>query len=287
MPPPGWRPPGQNQGGQQAGGGNNNNNQNQNAPPPGNNNNNQNQNPAPAGNNNNAPAGGGAGGGAAAGGGNQQQPPPPQGQSNGSGGPAASGPQRTSGGTAFELVLPSGFQSGTVYGVLIVFSGVEGAQTMAQNLRQSGGMPGHICGVLDGRSARAADGVEVLNQLRAWYNIDNNAVKCLTESAGTREGLTFALRLAQGEIAAVWANDPVAVVTPAADDRQLGFKPYGSAGAGGRASRDVQNAQAIVDGMSNKGYNTRAPFIDPNSGHGTVRGFLEGLRYLADKVRGR
>lgn len=172
--------------------------------------------------------------------------------------------------------------------MLIVFSGVEGRTTMASNIRQAAPMTGignHIVAVLDGRSARASDGVDVLAQLRAWYDVNNNAVKVFTESAGTREGLTFALRTAQADICATWANDPVAVVTPSKTAAELGFTPYGSAGAGGKASTDVQRANQIVDGMKQKNYNTTDPYIDPNSGHGTTQGFLNGLRYLAPKSK--
>jgi hypothetical protein len=159
---------------------------------------------------------------------------------------------------------------------------------MAQNLRQLSSMTGignHVIAVLDGRSTRAADGAAVLEQLRKWYKVDNDQQKVLTESAGTREGLTFALRSNQQDIAATWANDPVAVVAPNQQASALGFTPYGSAGAGQQASRDVQNANSIVNGMQQKGYNTKAPYIDPNSGHGTVNGLIEGLKYLRDKKR--
>lgn len=159
---------------------------------------------------------------------------------------------------------------------------------MKNNLRQlapSAGIGNHIIAVLDGRSARASDGVDVLAQLRGWYNVNNNAVKVLTESAGTREGLTFALRTAQADICATWANDPVAVVTPSKTAAELGFTPYGSAGAGGQSSSDTSRARQIVDGMKAKNYNTTDAYIDPNSGHGTVNGLIEGLKYLAPKSK--
>lgn len=197
--------------------------------------------------------------------------------SRGSGGPTSSGKQRLSNGTEIEMIVP-GANSGAVP-VLIVFSGVEGKETMAQNLRQIG-MAGHVIAVLDGRTAKASDGVETLAQLRRWYNVDNDAVKVLTESAGTHEGLTFALQTAQKDIAAVWANDPVAVVTPG--DNAAAF---GSAGAGAKAPNDVERAKAIVEGMKQKGYHTQEPFVDPNSGHGTSQGLMQGLKFLSDKRR--
>lgn len=207
--------------------------------------------------------------------------PPTPATSRGSGGPTTAGVQKTPSNFPFELLPPAA--NGGAVPVLIVFSGVEGKEAMAQNLRQMASMAGmnhHVVAVLDGRQAKASDGVDVLAQLRRWYNVDNDAIKVFTESAGTREGLTFALRLAQSDIAAVWANDPVAVVTPSA-----GSTAWGSAGAGAKAPRDVQNANAIVAGMKEKTYRTKEPFIDPASGHGTVQGFMEGLKFLKDKRR--
>jgi hypothetical protein len=169
-----------------------------------------------------------------------------------------------------------------------VFSGVEGKSAMAQNIRQlaaTTGVGNHIIAVLDGRSATAQDGVDVLTQLRGWYNVNNNAVKVLTESAGTREGLTYALRTGQADVCSTWANDPVAVVTPSKTAAELGFTPSGSAGAGQQAQNDVTRARQIVDGMKNKNYQTKDPYIDPNSGHGTVQGLIEGLKYLATKTK--
>jgi hypothetical protein len=214
----------------------------------------------------------------------QEAPAPAPATSRGGGGPTASGPQKLPGGLAFELIVPG--SSGGPVPVLIVFSGVEGRQAMAQNIRSMGassGMANHVVAVLDGREAKPSDGVETLALLRRWYNVDNEAVKVFTESAGTRAGLTFALQLAQADIAAVWANDPVAVVTPSSAPG--GFRPWGSAGAGAKAPGDVANARAIVAGMKEKSYRTAEPFIDPSSGHGTTQGFIEGLKFLKDKRR--
>jgi hypothetical protein len=210
--------------------------------------------------------------------------PPLGGSSGGSGGGPASGEERTTaGGVRYNLLVPASYRDGTPAPLLVVFSGVEGATTMMNNLRSAGpafGLGDFLLVVLDGRTSNALSGAAALDDVRMRYDVDNDRTLLLSESAGTRAGLQLGFELRQSFFAAFWANDVNASGTPAGDAASLGFAPWGNAGPGG----DFPDANAIVAGMRAAGYRIEepAPYDGPGSGtHGSSEQFLAALRWLA------
>ncbi len=212
------------------------------------------------------------------------------GSSRGTGGGPASGEMRvTSDGISYRLVVPSSYREGTPNGLLVVFSGTEGASTMTMNLRSVGSMVGLadlIYVVLDGPTyfGDGAAGASALDAVRSAYDIDNDRTFLLSESAGTRAGLQLGLDTRQSYFAAYWANDVNAAASPRASAAELGFAPWGNAGPGG----DFADANAIVAGMRAAGYRIEepAPYNGAGSGtHGAPEQFVAALRWFVGRSR--
>ncbi len=216
--------------------------------------------------------------------------PPLGGSSRGTGGGAAGGEERTTGsGVSYRLVVPASYREGTPNGLLVVYSGTEGAAAMTMNLSGAGpslGLGDLIYAVLDGRTyfGDGAAGASVLDAVRAAYDIDNDRTFLLSESAGTSAGLQLGFDLRQSYFAAYWANDVNASATPSANATALGFAPFGNAGPGG----DFANANAIVAGMRSAGYRIAdpAPYDGPGAGtHGDSEQFIAALRWFVGRSR--
>jgi hypothetical protein len=189
----------------------------------------------------------------------------------------------------YRLVVPAGYAPSRPTPLLVVFSGTEGGAAMTNNLQSVAGYVGiaeFIFAVLDGTTyyGDGAAGEAVLDDVRARYNIDNDATYLLSESAGTSAGLQLGLSLRQSYFAAYWANDVNASAVPARTADELGFAPWGNAGPGG----DFADARAIVDGMRAAGY--RLPADAPYSGagagvHGSTEQFLAACSFFPGKRR--
>ncbi|MCA9671481.1 MAG: hypothetical protein KC503_38050 [Myxococcales bacterium] len=216
--------------------------------------------------------------------------PPAGGSSNGSGGSAADhGKTRQAGSTSYILLVPQSYNASKASRAMVVISGTEGMTVMANNLNGLAGQLGLgdvIFAVIDG-PATFGNGqacAAVLDDVRARFNVDNDRTYLLSESAGTRAGLSLGLSLRQSYFAAYWANDVNASATPAKSAAQLGFSPWGNAGPGGA----LATATAIVNGMKSAGY--RLPADAPYSGsgstqHGNPQQFIAALQFFRDKSR--
>ncbi len=216
--------------------------------------------------------------------------PPLGGSSGGKGGSAApSGVKKSASGVSYILIVPSSYSASTPNPLMIVFSGTEGYQMMAQNLKSVGGylgVSGFIFAVLDGKATYGDGqaGAKVLDQVRAQYNVDNDRTYLLSESAGTTAGLQLGLKLRQSYFAAYWANDVTTSDKPTKTAAQLGFKPWGNAGPGGK----VALASAIVSGMKAAGYRlpAQAPYSGPGAGqHGSTQQFMAAIQFFKGKSR--
>jgi hypothetical protein len=173
---------------------------------------------------------------------------------------------------------------------MIVISGTEGMNVMANNLAGLAsqlGLGGVVFAVIDGPATfgNGLAGASVLDDVRQRFNVDNDRTYLLSESAGTRAGLSLGLSLRQSYFAAYWANDVNASATPSKTAAQLGFAPWGNAGPGGALAA----ATAIVNGMKSAGY--RLPTDAPYSGsgstqHGNPQQFIAALRFFVGKSRG-
>lgn len=214
--------------------------------------------------------------------------PPLGGSSGGSGGSdAPSATSVTVGGVTYQLLAPTGSASGRGVPLLLVFSGTEGANAMMSNMKQVARyahLDDALVAVLDGQRSDAADGEAVLDDVRASFDVDNDRTWLLSESAGTTAGLQLGFHRRQSWFAAYWANDVNARDTPGATASELGVAPWGNAGPGG----DDADAQAIVDGMRDAGY--QLPADAPYSGagsdtHGSTEQFLEAVSFFHDKRR--
>jgi hypothetical protein len=212
---------------------------------------------------------------------------PPAGQSSGgSGGGAAAGTPTQANGISYYLIAPG---SAGPYPLLIVYSGVEGAGTMTQNLlmvQDFVGASNFVIAVLDGvtYNGNGDAGATVLDGVRQLYDIDNDRTYLLSESAGTTAGLELGLDLRQSYFAAYWANDVNASAGPSLNAAQLGFQPYGNAGPGG----DFPDANAIVSAMMAADYRTPppAPYDGPGSGsHGDPNQFIAAMQWFPGKTR--
>jgi hypothetical protein len=187
------------------------------------------------------------------------------------------------------LRVPSSYRDTTPNGLMVVFSGTEGASTMMMNLQGAAsalGLGDLIFAVLDGPTyyGNGMAGADALEHVRVQYNIDNDRTYLLSESAGTRAGLELGFRLRQSYFAAFWANDVNAAGTPSRDAADLGFAPWGNAGPGG----DFPDANTIVAGMRAAGYRVAepAPYDGPGAAvHGHPEQFIAALRWFARKTR--
>ena len=216
--------------------------------------------------------------------------PPLKGASGGKGGAvSSSGSLQSVKGTSYIIITPSGYSASAPTPLLVVISGTEGYQVMAQNLRSVAGyagLTGLIFAVLDGKATynNGQAGADVLDQVRASYNVDNDRTYLLSESAGTRAGLQLGLNLRQSYFAAYWANDVNASAAPARAAAQLGFKPWGNAGPGGQYSL----ANSIVAGMKGAGYQlpSQAPYAGTGAGqHGSTQQFIAAAKFFVGKSR--
>lgn len=214
--------------------------------------------------------------------------PPLGATSGGSGGVDA--PRSTSesaSGASWLLLAPTGSARGHAVPLLIVISGTEGATTMMSNMSQVApyyGLEDALIVVLDGTSSTADDGAIALDATRAAFDVDNDRTWLLSESAGTTAGLELGFHTRPSYFAAYWANDVNNRDTPSLTAAQLGFTPSGNAGPGG----DLPDAQAIVDGMRNAGWDLPrdAPYSGSGStSHGSSDQFLAAVDFFADKAR--
>jgi hypothetical protein len=214
---------------------------------------------------------------------------PPEGESSGgSGGGAANGAVRTTdSGVQYHVIAPGG--SGP-FPLMIVYSGLEGGGTMTSNMSYFISVESHlrdaVVAVLDGETyyGNGQAGADVLDDVRALWNIDNDRTWLLSESAGTSAGLELGLRLRQSYFAAFWANDVNARALPAKTAAELGFAPWGNAGPGGRFA----DADYIVDGMRDAGYRLEepAPYDGPGAGqHGSQEQFEAAIRWYSGRSR--
>jgi hypothetical protein len=213
--------------------------------------------------------------------------PPAGGSSGGAGGGAASGAAHTSpSGVDYRVIAPGGAGP---HPLMIVFSGTEGGDAMTSNLLQVASFTGTgdcVFAVIDGwiYNGDGAAGVDVLDDVRAQYDIDNDRTYLLSESAGTSAGLELAFALRPSYFAAYWANDVNASATPSVSADELGFAPWGNAGPGG----DFADADAIVGAMRDAGYRIEDPAPYDGTGadsHGSIEQFLTALTWFPGKQR--
>ncbi|TET32455.1 MAG: hypothetical protein E3J72_19525 [Planctomycetota bacterium] len=233
--------------------------------------------------------GGGTGTGTGTGGGGNGGPvdPPFGGSSDGSGGGSGG---TTPSGVNYNLIVPGSYSDGSPNELLIVYSGTEGAGAMASNLRGLGSqyIGSFICAVLDGPTYRGDGqaGADVLDDVRANYNIDNDRTCLLGESAGT-SGAANLSNLRQSYFAAYWANDITSEISgwsPAKTASELGFAPHGNCGPGGK----IALAQEVVDAMAAAGYRLPpdAPYSGPGCNtHGDMTQFAAALQFFPGKSR--
>jgi hypothetical protein len=160
---------------------------------------------------------------------------------------------------------------------------------MTSNLKTVASFTGtesFVVAVLDGvdYNGNGHAGADVLDDVRAQYDIDNDRTYLLSESAGTTAGLELGLQLRASYFAAYWANDVNAAAAPAQGADALGFAPYGNAGPGG----DHADAEAIVSAMAAAGYRTPAPAPYDGPGadvHGDPDQFIAAVQWFAGKTR--
>ncbi len=234
--------------------------------------------------------GGTGGGGTGTGSGNGGGVNPPFGGLSGGAGAGRETSATTPSGVDYNIVVPSSYSGATPSEFLIVYSGVEGADTMASNLRSIGPqyLSGFICAVLDGPTYRGDGqaGADVLDHVRERYNIDNDRTCLLGESAGTSGAASLA-NLRQSYFAAYWANDITTEISgwrPAKTAAELGFAPWGNVGPGGQMTL----AQEIVDAMAAAGYRLPpdAPYSGPGAdSHGDLSQFYAALEFFPGKSR--
>ena len=190
-------------------------------------------------------------------------------------------------GITYRLVVPQSPAKPSP--LLVVYSGTEGGATMTMNLQSLGpttNTDGFIRAVLDGvtYNGNGQAGAEVLDEVRAKYDIDNDRTYLLGESAGSTAALSLGFHLRQSYFAAYWANDVNATDTPAQNASALGFAPNGQAGPGG----DVPDATSIVTAMKNAGYilPSPAPYAGAGSGtHGDPNQFIAAISFFPGKSR--
>jgi hypothetical protein len=213
--------------------------------------------------------------------------PPAGGSSGGSGGgPVEAELVDTGTGVLYRLIAPA--DAGPLP-FLLVYSGTEGSQPMSINLlnwRGATGTSGFVIAVLHGVEyyGDTQAGIDTMDHVRSLYDIDNDRMYLLSESAGTVTGLQLGLEVRQGWFAAYWANDVNASAVPVLDAEALGFAPWGNAGPGGQFAA----AQAIVDGMAGAGYRIEepAPYDGPGAGtHGDLDQLAAAVSWFPGKSR--
>lgn len=190
---------------------------------------------------------------------------------------------------SYRLIVPGSYTPSGPRPLLVVFSGTEGGATMTQNLLGLGSSTGvdrYICAVLDGVTYRGngSAGATALDDVRARYNIDNDRMYLLGESAGTTAALQLGLQLRQAFFAAYWANDVNATASPSKTASQLGFAPWGQVGPGGQLTLATQ----IVNGMRQAGYRLPdpAPYQGPGyQQHGNIDQFISALSWFQGRTR--
>ncbi len=243
---------------------------------------------APSGGGGTGTGGTGTGGGGGNGGGGSTDLPF-GGSSQGTGG-ASGGSVTTPSGVTYNLIVPGSYSEGTPNEFLIVYSGTEGGAQMTTNIRNLmtviPGLGSFICAVLDGPRYRGNGqaGADAMDDVRSRFNIDNDRMCLLGESAGTTAAISLGFKLRQEYFAAYWANDVIASGTPEKTASEIGFQPWGNAGPGGQFAL----AQAIVDGM--RGADYRLPADAPYSGpgaekHGSSTQLMEALKFFTGKTR--
>jgi hypothetical protein len=127
-------------------------------------------------------------------------------------------------------------------------------------------------------------GADVLDDVRALYDVDNDRTFVLSESAGTVSGFVTAMATRQSYVAAFWANDINASVDPELTADELGFEPYGNCGPGG----EFEGCNHVVSAMQAAGYRTPppAPYDGPGAGtHGDPNQFVAAVSWFAGKSR--
>jgi hypothetical protein len=214
--------------------------------------------------------------------------------SGGTGGAATSGvaTRTTASGVAYRLIVPSTYTAGHPTPLLVVYSGTEGGATMAANLvgveQVAPGLSGMIRAVLDGvqYNGNGAAGADVLDEVRAQYDVDNDRTYLLGESAGTTAAFALGFHLRQSYFAAYWANDVSAASAdgPALTAAQLGFTPSGQVGPGGASAL----AAAIAGKLVAAGYHTdpTTPYAGSGSGtHGAPDQFIAAVSWFSGKTR--
>jgi hypothetical protein len=232
----------------------------------------------------------GPGGGMSSGGGGilAQGDPPFGASSLGNGGPApANGDTRQAGSVTYRLVAPSNPASPVP--MLVVYSGTEGGQQMTSNMMQVAeytGTDGFVRAVLDGvvYNGDGGAGALVIDDLRSLYDIDNDRMYLMGESAGTTAALQLGFELRQTYFAAYWANDVNASGTPNAPSTTLGFSPWGQVGPGGAQGL----ASQIVSGMQSAGYRLDNPSPYAGAGanqHGSPDQFIAAMFWFVGKTR--
>ncbi|TET37470.1 MAG: hypothetical protein E3J72_05740 [Planctomycetota bacterium] len=205
--------------------------------------------------------------------------------SGGTGGGSGTQTLTTSSGVTYNLIVPGSYSENVPNEFLIVYSGTEGAGKMTQNL-QNLAPKSFIIACLDGPTYRGDGqaGADAMDDVRANYNIDNDRMYLLGESAGTTAALSLGFSIRQEYFAAYWANDVNASGSPGKTAAELGFEPWGNAGPGGQYAA----AQAIVDGMRNAGYRlpADAPYSGPGAdSHGSPTQFQAALSFFPGKTR--
>jgi len=147
----------------------------------------------------------------------------------------------------------------------------------------------YIFAVLDGPTYgdSGQPGSDVLDEVRAAYNIKNDMTYCLGESRGTGGAANLAFELRQDVFAAYWANDITPAISshhPAQTSSELGFEPWGNVGPGGQTGI----AQAVVQDMRDAGYRLPddAPYSGPGSNeHGNITQMEAALSFFVGKTR--
>ncbi|TET34469.1 MAG: hypothetical protein E3J72_14210 [Planctomycetota bacterium] len=234
---------------------------------------------------------GGGGGGTGGGGGGNVSIPFGQ-SSNGTGGDTGVNSLTTSSGVNYNVIVPSSYGESTPNEFLIVYSGSEGGSVMTNNLvsmRSRTGVSSFIFAVLDGPTYRGNGqaGADVLGDVRAKYNIDNDRTYLLGESAGSTGAAELGFNIGQSYFAAYWANDIVSSMSgygPSKTASELGFAPWGNVGPGGQ----MGVAGQLVAAMRDAGYRlpSDAPYSGPGSTqHGAIPQLEAALSFFLGKTR--
>ncbi|MBK8480756.1 MAG: hypothetical protein IPL40_06235 [Proteobacteria bacterium] len=218
--------------------------------------------------------------------------PPRAGTSRGSGGGASpAGGFVSVGAVQYVLIVPSGYRSTQATPLVIVVAGSQGATSLASALllnTASVGPSGAILAVVDSQLYLDAAGAaaQMLDDVRARYNIDNDRTYLLGDAEGVAAAFELGLQARQSWFAALWGNDLVAVPLsrPARSAAQVGVAPWANISPGGLTAFAIEVLAALRQG----GY--RLPEDAPYSGRGaTTRGSAAAqqaaLQFFANKVR--